>query len=70
MEEFLATLEYRHRVKMYRVMDYLKTFGPTMGLPHAEHIQEDIWCLRAPAVGRNPLGATAAGRFSLKGVLN
>jgi phage-related protein len=47
----MESLQKAERAALVRVLDLLAAFGPRLQMPHARHIEGDMWELRA-ASGR------------------
>lgn len=50
-EDFLKTLDSKMLAKILRIMDLLEEFGPVLRLPYSEHLEGDIFELRAKQGG-------------------
>jgi phage-related protein len=47
VKEFIEALNLKERAKVARTIDLLEEFGINLGMPCAEHLEGDIWELRA-----------------------
>lgn len=45
-EEYINSLPDAEQARVYRELDLLRQFGVTLGMPHARHIEGDLWELR------------------------
>ncbi len=51
VEEWLESLEVRHRARVKHTIGLLLQFGLSLGMPHRRHVSGKIWELRT-SVGR------------------
>jgi phage-related protein len=47
VREFIETLNVKERAKVAWTIDLLMEFGINLGMPYAEHVEGDLWELRA-----------------------
>jgi hypothetical protein len=47
VKEFIENLKIKERAKVARTIDLLEEFGINLGMPYAEHVEGDLWELRA-----------------------
>lgn len=47
VREFIEALNIKERAKVARTIDLLEEFGINLGMPHAEHVEGELWELRA-----------------------
>ena len=47
VKEFIDALNVRERAKVARTIDLLEEFGINLGMPYAEHVEGELWELRA-----------------------
>lgn len=46
VKDFLGTLNHKQAAKVLRGMQLVREFGPELGMPYVETIQDGIQCLR------------------------
>lgn len=46
VKDFLGTLNDKQTAKVLRGMQLVREFGPALGMPYVEKIQENVQCLR------------------------
>ncbi len=47
VKEFVEALNVKERAKVARTIDLLEEFGINLGMPYAEHVEGELWELRA-----------------------
>jgi len=47
VKEFIEALNVKERAKIARTIDLLEEFGINLGMPYAEHVEGELWELRA-----------------------
>ncbi|MDD5703212.1 MAG: type II toxin-antitoxin system RelE/ParE family toxin [Dehalococcoidales bacterium] len=47
VKEFIEALNVKERAKVARTIDLLEEFGINLGMPYAEHVEGELWELRA-----------------------
>lgn len=46
-EDFIRSLDAKMKAKIFRIVDMLEENGPTVRLPHSEHLEDGIFEIRA-----------------------
>lgn len=57
VKEFIDVLGVKGRAKVAWTIDLLEEFGVSLGMPYAEHVEGELWELRAR------LGGNSTGSF-------
>jgi len=47
VKEFIDALNFKEKAKVARTIDLLEEFGINLGMPYAEHVEGELWELRA-----------------------